>query len=676
MELKVYQARIRRTPLPRYLTKSRFKLACECPTKLFYTGKKDEYQDRSLEDSFLESLAEGGFQVGELAKCYYPGGHDITTLNIDDAVAETNALLENDEVVIFEAAVRFENLLIRVDILKKKGSQIKIVEVKAKSYSSDSVFISDKGKISGGWRPYLEDVAFQKYVVTRAFPRSTVSSYLMLVNKSSVCTVDGLNQKFKIVGSKGRYKGAEVSSDITEADLADKILCEISTDDSSNALFDEVDVELGRGFKDKIQYFSDNYAADTRISSEIGRRCGQCQFKTSKEDESNGLKSGFKECWKERAGWSNADFDEPSILEIWNLHFTKRDKLFESGCLKMKDVTEEDIGVKEDDAPGKSPSERQWLQITKVQNDDATVWLDKTGMLTEMNSWDYPLNFIDFETAMPAIPFSRGRHPYEGIAFQFSHHTVSREGFVEHVGQYLDATPGTFPNYDFLRALKESLETNSGTIFRYSNHENTYLNMIVSQLRGEKDGVVGDRDELIEFAMQITQGKKNDGRPPGERNMVDLWDLVKRYYYAPTTKGSNSIKAVLPAILNSSDFLKEKYSKPIYGAQDGIVSLNFSSWVWVEFEEDGITVRDPYKRLPSMFPELGAEEVNQLDLLMGSQDLADGGAAMMAYSKLQFTEMSGVEREEIKQSLLRYCELDTLAMVMIYEGWKHEFDLC
>ena len=57
--------------------------------------------------------------------------------------------------------------------------------------------------------------------------------------------------------------------------------------------------------------------------------------------------------------------------------------------------------------------------------------------------------------------------------------------------------------------------------------------------------------------------------------MIDLWVLVKRYYYDPYTNGSNSIKKVLPAILNSSKFLKEKYSKPIYGAQGGIPSHNF-----------------------------------------------------------------------------------------------------
>lgn len=76
----------------RYLTKSRFKLATECPTKLFYTGKS-EYANQNLDDSFLLALADGGFQVGELAKCYFPGGHDIKTLDYDEALADTNAAI-------------------------------------------------------------------------------------------------------------------------------------------------------------------------------------------------------------------------------------------------------------------------------------------------------------------------------------------------------------------------------------------------------------------------------------------------------------------------------------------------------------------------------------------------------------------------------------------------------
>lgn len=71
----------------RYLTKSRFKLAEECPTKLFYTGKK-EYPDKKGEDPFLAALAEGGFQVGELAKCYFPGGTNITSLDYEESLRQ------------------------------------------------------------------------------------------------------------------------------------------------------------------------------------------------------------------------------------------------------------------------------------------------------------------------------------------------------------------------------------------------------------------------------------------------------------------------------------------------------------------------------------------------------------------------------------------------------------
>ena len=37
---------------PRYLTKTRFKIAVECPTKLYYTGKPTVYADAKQEDDF------------------------------------------------------------------------------------------------------------------------------------------------------------------------------------------------------------------------------------------------------------------------------------------------------------------------------------------------------------------------------------------------------------------------------------------------------------------------------------------------------------------------------------------------------------------------------------------------------------------------------------------------
>jgi hypothetical protein len=45
---------------------------------------------------------------------------------------------------------------------------------------------------------------------------------------------------------------------------------------------------------------------------------------------------------------------------------------------------------------------------------------------------------------------------------------------------------------------------------------------------------------------------------------------------------------------------------------------------------------------------------------------------MIAYAYLQFANMTDAERELYRQALLRYCELDTMAMVMIWEYWGKE----
>jgi len=50
--------------------------------------------------------------------------------------------------------------------------------------------------------------------------------------------------------------------------------------------------------------------------------------------------------------------------------------------------------------------------------------------------------------------------------------------------------------------------------------------------------------------------------------MVDMCELVKRYYYDPAMKGSNSIKVVLPDHFKQTlTFLRDKYSKPVYGTK-------------------------------------------------------------------------------------------------------------
>jgi hypothetical protein len=48
--------------------------------------------------------------------------------------------------------------------------------------------------------------------------------------------------------------------------------------------------------------------------------------------------------------------------------------------------------------------------------------------------------------------------------------------------------------------------------------------------------------------------------------------------------------------------------------------------------------------------------------------IANGGAAIIAFDQLQQAGLAATERDRISRELLRYCELDTLAMVMVYQS--------
>ena len=147
--------------------------------------------------------------------------------------------------------------------------------------------------------------------------------------------------------------------------------------------------------------------------------------------------------------------------------------------------------------------------------------------------------------------------------------------------------------------------------------------------------------------------------------MVDLCKVVVKYYYNPHTFGSNSIKKVLPAVLKSSQFVQEKYSRPINEIQ--VTSINIpSDHIWLTVKNGEIV--DPYKTLPPVYDNISQDEIETR--LSDMKNIDDGGAALTAYGKIQYTDMSVKEREDISDALKRYCELDTLAMVMIYEHLK------
>ena len=646
---------------PRYLTKSRFKLAVECPTKLFYTNKKN-YRNLKQEDSFLQALADGGFQVGEFAKYLFPAGILIESKDNAEAEAATAAhLAKNDEVVLFEPAIRFNDLFIRVDVLIKRQNSFELIEVKAKSYNSADPQIEGlRTAIRSEMLPYIQDVAFQKFVLSQKFPDKTIASYLMMPDKAVNATLDGLNQLFKVMRTGQSIDVVALPNTGQFVSQNYSLLAKVNVDQYVDIVMrDGIQFPGGHSnLSNLVADWAKFYKGDIKMAPIIHSGCAKCEFKSHPGD---GYKSGYLECMTEGTELSESEIEAGTVLDIWN--FRGKDKLIDKRIFKLSQVTEDDLKVK-NDKDGLSNSQRQWLQCNGIPKEDdlGGFYFDQNVFENHHQQWKYPLHMIDFETSTTALPFFKGMRPYASIAFQFSHHIVEKDGAVKHVGQFICAEPGVFPNFEFVRELKKQLEVDDGTIFRWAAHENTILNHIAAQIQ-QRSRVVTDANDLLSFIADVT----NDGI----RSMVDLNEIAKRTYFHPETKGRTSIKKVLPAVLRTSQFLKDKYQKPIYGADasisGAIQSLNLKDFTW--WELDSGQVADPYGKLKTIVDDmLGDEGGGILDA--EELEITEGGAAAMAFGRLQFEDLTDQDRKRIKNALLRYCELDTLAMVMIVEAWK------
>lgn len=653
------------------LSKSRFKQGLECPNKLYFSNNSKVYHNVKKYDTFLQALASGGFQIEEYARLQYPEGiliedpEDRKDYDYQDLADQTTALLQRENVVIFEAAFYIDHLFIRTDLLVKKGNQIKLIEVKAKSIDprkEDNFLTKKKRKIVSGWKPYLFDLAFQTYVAQKCLPNCKITPYLCLVDKTKATDYEGLNQLFRIK-KNGKRTGVEVK----EKDIKKLGINLLYTEN----LFDVVSkIHSGEhtyyenlNFHEAIDLLSDirinNYYPNWPAKFSA---CKQCEFKKDSTPEGKQKKSGFQHCFKTQYHWTDEDFKKPTIFNVWDL---KDPKLMEQGLLFKSQLSPSDIKYKEK-AGQLHRTERQWLQIEKEREDDFTDFIDVEGLREAMNSWKFPLHFIDFETSTVPLPFHIGRRPYEQIAFQFSHHIYHEDGRIEHASEYINTVPGQFPNFIFMEELMEALRHDEGTIFCYSTHENTILNAIRDQLKAS-DHLL--KEKLIAFIETISKPKNKHPNPwaTPERNMVDLCKVIKKFYYNPHTYGSNSIKKVLPAILKTGSFVQNKYSRPISEIQ--VTSKNIPSdhdHTWLTLKNGEI--EDPYKTLKPVFDDLSQEEIETR--LSGIKNIDDGGAALTAYGKIQYSNMEAWERDLIAEGLKRYCELDTLAMVMIYEHLK------
>jgi hypothetical protein len=595
------------------LTKSDFTVARTCGAKLYY--KKLHYPSLNDDNPYLEFLADGGYMVETMAKLLFADGKELGNwAEPDKAFEETRLLLEAGDGTFFEATVVHNGLLARIDILRRVGNTLQIIEVKSSSVDSEAdgqnPFRGKKGGIPSEWRPYLEDVTFQTIVLGLAFPQFKVVPFLCVVDKAKSATANATYDKFRLRQINDGWR-PEVDYDGNVDELRKSHVLAI-IDVSGEVL------ELKANVESEAARFAATLQSNpiSRIAPEIGKKCKRCEYRLPLGQTE---KNGFHDCWGKLAE------PAPHILDLFRVDMLggKNNDLVAQfalqGKAKLSDVSTELL------SGAFAPRQNLQLECSAAGRESMSPILKEI-----LSSHPFPLHFIDFEGSRLAIPYHAGMRPYEQSSFQWSCHSILNSGGkIEHT-EWLN-TEDAFPNFAFAQTLKDQIG-NGGTVYIWSHYEMD----ILREIRCQMDKYGHANAELAHWIDNPTTR--------GNPRVVDLCTLAQEHYFHPSMKGSVSIKYVLPSVWMADTNLR---ANPLFEK-------------YVKTDSAG-TLLNPYATLPPL--PIGEEE----------EVVNEGTGAMRVYQEMMFGRAKNDEalRNGYKRLLLQYCELDTAAMVAIWMHWMN-----
>lgn len=599
------------------LSKSDYKLARNCLKKLWY--KKHQYPSADDGNEYLEMLADGGYMIGKMATFLFSEGVDITGSQ-EEALLKTKELLKQENATLFEAAIQSGSKIIRIDILKKTNNKLRLIEVKSKSFRSSE---SDQPKyfLKSEWLEYIEDIAYQKLVLTETYTDCDIECELLMPDKDKTTPIEGLINWFsikeKIAHGSFVKREVEFTGDVKKL-MEGHILSFVNVDEAVEMVMPTVKTEsikfLKAIEKGDVQQFKVPISID----------CKGCEYNSSSEP------NGFKECWGKLAE------PKPHILELGRLGNVNKRKdykngindLISKGKTGLSDIPIEFVSNEDIEKP--FYNNRPLYQLT-IKDE---FLLD--GIKNEIKDLMYPLHFTDFETSQMAIPYHANMRPYGKVLFQWSCHTIEKPGAEPIHTEWINVEE-VYPNRAFAHSLMKQLG-HKGTIMTWSPYENTQLKDLIAELE-EQSHLDKEEQSLLDWLNILVKRHSDD-----ETRICDMHDLAKHYYFHPIMGGRTSVKVTLPAIL---DTVKSKRVRE-WLTREGLYSL----------DKNGKPI-DPYHLLPEI-------EIAEL-----AEKVKDGSGAMRAYQDMLY----GVHKndpsikEKYKNALLKYCKLDTLAMVIIWERW-------
>ena len=483
-----------------YLSKSKYCKAIQCEKILWL----EKYKPEEKEDILNDSVLDNGTDIGILAQQLF-GEHKVVEFNEDlsKMIDDTNNYLKEDNIVLCEASLSYNNNFCSVDILKKNKNIFEIYEVKSSTHVSDI---------------YLDDVSYQYYVLKELG---------LNVSKASIIYI---NSDYERIG-----------------------------DLEINKLFnilDVTDIAINRQefIKNKIKEISEYMENDKEREKDIGDYCFSpydCPF--------------FKYCSKK--------LPENNVFKLRGMSLSKKINLYKKGIYSYEDLLKEKINEK-------------YKQQIEFELNDLNPYINKNNIKKVLDSFSYPIYFLDFESYQSAVPEYDYTKPYMQIPFQYSLHILDENNKLSHK-EFLSES-----GIDPRRKLAESLVNDIPKDACVIAYNMMFEKMIIRHLAYlYKD--------LEEHLMNIHD------------HMKDLMIPFKnRDYYNKGMHGSFSIKYVLPALFPDDE------------------SLNYKN----------------------------------LELIHKGDEASN--------SFINLINMSEEEQKKVRNALLKYCGLDTYAMVKIYEKLK------
>ena len=172
-----------------------------------------------------------------------------------------------------------------------------------------------------------------------------------------------------------------------------------------------------------------------------------------------------------------------------------------------------------------------------------TPWVDQAAIKQALSGLEWPLHFLDFEAVQFTIPRWAGTRPFQQIPFQYSLHTLERDGQLSH-RDFLDLS-GEDPRRRLAEQLASDLGSRTGSVLAYNK---SFEGMVLRALAAQFDDLAP--------ALQAIEAR-----------LVDLLPITRASYYHPLQQGSWSIKNVLPVLVPEL-----KYSD-LDGVQDGTLAI-------------------------------------------------------------------------------------------------------